>query len=480
MRRRCRPHCLERRPDHNNDINAFSAFIQDDIKVNGNLTVNLGVRWEYDGWPDDTSGQFGNDWINLVEKVNTGSFFINQGPCGATSNPIGTLQGFLVPSNFDVQKFGLTGPCGVSGVTVNGNKTLMPGSPWHNFAPRIGVAWQPLGERFVVRAGYGMFYDRVYGNLLVDNQLNLPPYSGAGVGPFPLSLENTLHNPYESAVGPLEWTPRWVECGSAGMGPVGSGACTQGVTPTEAMSQTFSSSAFGYTSDDEQMADRLPLVQQYNLDLQYEFAHNWVADIGYVGSHSIHLYNWSQDINIAHLSSGAPNGPTQLQDVKLLSSSIPFNDPANAFPIYYNTVSNVDERVSFLGYGPTGFASTNTNGDGAYNSLQLQLRHQFTHGLLMQASYTWSRDITNVNSSEGGSGINPPGNFNNGATNSNNPHEMTQQYGPAAFNRAHRFVVSYVYDLPIRKMEGFAGRAFNGWSVTGITTAQDGEPFHCG
>jgi hypothetical protein len=463
---------------HNNDINAFSAFVQDDIKVNRNLTVNLGVRWEYDGWPDDTSGQFGNDWINLVEKVNSGSFFINQGPCGPPgSNPIGTLQGFVVPSNFDVKKFGLTGPCGVSGVTVNGNKTLLPGSPWHNFAPRIGVAWQPLGERFVVRAGYGMFYDRVYGNLLVDNQLNLPPYSGAGVGPFPLSLENTLHNPYESAVGPLEWTPRWIECGSAGMGPVGPAACSPGVTPTEAMTQAFSSSAFGYTSDDAQMSQRLPLVQQYNLDLQYEFAHGWVADIGYVGSHSMHLYNWSQDINIAHLISGAPNGPTQLQDMKLLSPSLPFNDSANAFPIYYNTVSNVDERVSFLGYGPTGFASTDTNGDGNYNSLQMQLRHQFTHGLLMQASYTWSRDITNVNSSEGGSGINPPGNVNYGASNSNNPLDLAQQYGPAAFNRSQRFVLSYVYDLPIRKMEGLAGRAFNGWSVTGITTAQNGEPF---
>src|ERR1700728_3292188 len=457
---------------HNNVINAFDGFVQDDIKVTRKLTVNLGVRWEYDGWPDDTSGQFGNDWINLADKVNTGSFFINQAECGTSGEPIGTLQGFLVPSNFAVKKFGLTGPCGVSGVTVNGNKTLLPGSPWHNFAPRIGVAWQPLGERFVVRAGCGVFYDRVYGNLLVDNQLNLPPYSGAGVGPFPSSLEGTLHNPYESAVGPLEWTPRWIECGTVGLGPVGSGACTN-----DPLTHSFSSSAFGYTSDAAQMANRLPLIQQYNLDLQYEFAHGWVADIGYVGSHSMHLYNWSQDINIAHLVAGAPNGPTQSQDQKLVSASLPFNDPANLFPVAYNTTGNVDERVSILGYGPTGFASTNTNGDGAYNSLQMQLRHQFTHGLLMQASYTWSRDITNVNSSEGGSGINPPGNVNYGASNSNNPLDLSQQYGPAAFNRAQRFVVSYVYDLPIRKMEGFAGRAFNGWSVTGITTAQDGEPF---
>ncbi len=457
---------------HKNDVNAFDAFVQDDIKLTRKLTVNLGVRWEYDGWPDDTTGQFGNDWLSLASKVNTGSFFINQGACGASGNPLGTLQGFLVPSNFDVKDFGLTGPCGVSGVTVNGNKTLLPGSPWHNFAPRIGVAWQPIGDKFVVRAGYGLFYDRVYGNLLVDNQLNLPPYSGAGVGPYPSSLEGTLHNPYQSAAGPLEWTPRWIECGTAGVTPVGPSQCTN-----DPFTQAFSSSAFGYTSDDEQMADRLPLVQQYNLDLQYEFAHNWVADIGYVGSHSIHLYNWSADINIAHLLAGTANGPTQAQDQKLVSSSLPFNDPANLFPVAYNTTSNVNERVNILGYGPTGFASTNTDGDGLYNSLQLQLRHQFSRGLLMQASYTWSRDVTNVNSSEGGSGINPPGNVNYGSSNSNNPLDLGQQYGPAAFNRAQRFVLSYVYDLPIRKMDGMAGRAFNGWSISGITTAQDGEPF---
>ena len=78
------------------------------------------------------------------------------------------------------------------------------------------------------------------------------------------------------------------------------------------------------------MANRLPLIQEYNLDLQYEFAHGWVADIGYVGSHGMHLYNWSQDINVGHLVPGAPgNKPADAQNGKLVSSSLPFNDPAN-------------------------------------------------------------------------------------------------------------------------------------------------------
>jgi hypothetical protein len=444
---------------HRNRINAFDSYVQDDIKVNRKLTVNLGMRWEYDGFPDDITGQFSNDWASQLAKVNTGSYFLD--------NPAGTLVGFVVPTNFDVKQFGLTAPNGASGVIYNTNKTLVPGSPWHNFAPRLGVAWQPFGDRFVVRAGYGWFYDRVYGNLLVDNQLNLTPYSGAGGGPFPLSQENTLHNPFQAGSSlpqglptPLAWTPRYIQC----VGP----CATNG---------TFVSSGLGYTSDSPDMASRLPLVYEYNLDLQYEFAHGWIADLGYVGSHSIHVYNWSQNINIAQLVAGAPNNPTAIQNAEMINPSLPFNDPANTTPVTVNTIGNVNERVSYLGFSPAGVATTNTNGDGLYNSLQAELRHQFSHGFLMQVAYTWSRDVTNVNSSEGGNGINPPGQVIYGASNSNDPLDLRQQYGPAAFNRPQRVVISYSYDLPWKHTDGFSGKALGGWSISGITTIQDGLPF---
>jgi hypothetical protein len=443
---------------HYNRINAFDAYVQDDIKVTSKLTINAGLRWEYDGFPDDISGQFSNVWASQLAKVNTGSYFL--------SNPTGTLVGFAVPTNFDVKQFGLTAPDGASGVITNTNKTLVPGSPWHDFAPRLGFAWQPLGERFVVRGGYGWFYDRVYGNLLVDNQLNLTPYSGAGSGPFPQSLENTLHNPFEAGSSlpasptPLAWTPRYIRC---------PGTCTT--------NGTFISSGLGYTSDSPQMASRLPVVYEYNLDFQYEFAHGWIADIGYVGSHAIHVYNWSQDINIAQLVAGAPNEPTARQNAELISSSLPFNDPANTTPVTVNTVGNADERVSYLGFAPTGVATTNTNGGSLYNSLQAELRHQFSHGLLVQVAYTWSKDMTNVNSSEGGNGINPPGQVIYGASNSNDPLDLRQQYGLAAFNRPQRVVISYSYDLPWKNTEGFKGKALSGWSISGVTTIQNGLPF---
>ena len=240
------------------------------------------------------------------------------------------------------------------------------------------------------------------------------------------------------------------------------------------------------------MSSRLPLTYEYNLDLQYEFAKGWVADLGYVGSHSIHLYNWSQDINVAKLVSGAPNNPTAAaghQNAEMIASSLPFNDPANPIATQVTTnvgncfacgppqFSNINNRVAYLGFGPGGVATTNTNGDALYNSLQAELRHQFSHGLLIQASYTWSQGITNVNTAEAGSGINPPGEVLYGSTNSNDPLDTRQQYGPSAFNRTQRAVISYVYNLPWKNEQGFTGKALSGWSISGVTTIQNGLPF---
>ncbi|MGH9687249.1 MAG: carboxypeptidase regulatory-like domain-containing protein [Candidatus Acidiferrales bacterium] len=458
---------------HYNRINEFDAYVQDDFKVSSRLTLNLGVRWEYSGFPDDVSGEFSNVWNNQLAKVNTGSAF-------SALNSTGTLAGFIVPSNFAVSTFGLTAPGGASGVLVNSNKTLLPGTPLHNFAPRLGLAWQPFGDKFVVRAGYGWFWDTIYGNLLIDNQLNLPPYSGAASGSSPQSEANTLHDPWYAGAGPLVWTPRYMFEGASFNGA----PCPTSPTLNHPTGVGICSSGFGYTSDAAQMGSRLPLVQEYSLDLQYQLPRNWILDVGYVGSHGTHLYDWSQTINVAHLVAGAPNEPTVnsgLQNEQMVLSSLPYNDSANPDPITANTIgagtTNINERVSYLGFAPGGDASTNTYGDSLYNSLQAQLRHQFAAGLLVQFAYTWSKEFTNINTSAAGSGIQPPGEVIFGAATSNNPLNMAQQYGLASYNRPQRAVISYVYDLPYKNTHGFTGKAFGGWSVSGVTTIQDGLPF---
>jgi hypothetical protein len=460
-------------------VNEFDSFVEDDIKVSRKLTLNLGVRWEYDGFPSDATGLFTNFWGSEAQLNNTGSYFLN--------NPAGTLAGYVVQSNYNPNATicggpcGLTAPDGATGVYVNNNKTLEHGAPVDNFAPRVGLAWQPLGDRFVVRAGYGIFYDRIYGNLLGNNQQAEPPYAGS----TPAVPAQSLDNP--DSPGQLGWVPRTLK-----IVPVaGNGT----VLITDATNGT------GLTNNAESDSEFLgtPLIQEYNLDLQYEFLRGWVADIGYVGTHGTHLYDWARDVNIANLVAGAPNEPTDAQNLAMVRpvSSFPFNDPGNPNPVTTNTVGNfmtsfvgpgglvspnpsignVLGRVPILGLNPTGDSLTSTIGDSLYNSLQAQLRHQFSHGLLFQVSYTWSKLITNINSFEAGTGISAPGNVLSGGATLNDPNNLTQQYGLGAYNRPQRLVVSYSYDLPYRNEHGFMGKAFGGWTLSGVTTAQDGEPF---
>jgi len=477
---------------HYNRIGAYDWFVQDDIKVNRKLTVNAGLRWEYDGWPSDKSGQFTNIWASQLALENTGSFFLGQpstcqldAPTGPFL-PVGTLAGFVVPNNFDPAA-GLTGPCGVSGVKKTGNNTLFSGSPLDNFMPRLGVAWQPFGNKLVVRAGYGWFYDRAGSIYLVDNLLNLPPYGGTINGTSISNLENTLHSPFQSVVGiPLGWTPRYLSgCASGGAVTCGGQFDLNAYNATGALDY----SALGFTANSNTMSQRLPLTQLYNLDFQYDLGHGWVADVGYVGSHSIHILNQGSPTNSAHLIGpassvlcGGVTGDCKTQDLAMLTNPnfpggnpIPFNDPANATPLTVNTTQNQPARVSYLGYTAGALTTTNTLGDAKYNSLQAQLRHNFSNGMLLQASYTWSKNLTDVNAAE--SGELDTGQTDFGTSGSNNPLAFGQQYGPYSAERSQRLIVSYSYDLPWKSTEGFSGKVLGGWTVSGITTVQNGQPF---
>ncbi len=430
--------------------NTFSAYVQDDIKATKRLTVNIGVRWEYNGLPTNTTGYFSTVWPSLLRQVNTGSYFLN--------NPQGTLVGFVVQSNYPPQVFGFTSPSGATGVYVNSNKTLQNSAPWDVFSPRLGLAWQPFGSHLVVRAGYGWFHDRIYGQLLVKGLQGNPPADY----PYPASelAGQTLANPW-----PVSFE------GQACPG-------TGGVCPELGWAPRTLASPLSIPGVQQNMP--VPLVQEYNFDVQYELPHSWVVSVGYVGSHSVHLLDYNRQSNVDYIVEGAPNTPPGLFG-EVPASALPFNDPANPTanwittnlgPPASGTSVNQNERVPYLGLGPGGgYGITADDGDSIYNSFQAVIRHQFSKGLSFQAAYTWSKLMTDVDASTANGNVLSPG-----AASGYIPN-LEQQYGLAAFNRPQRLIMSYSYDLPYRNTKGFEGKALGGWSISGVTTVQDGEAF---
>jgi hypothetical protein len=401
--------CVRSGPDgiiHGYRANNISSFFQDDFKFSSRLTLNMGVRWEYDGNLSDKYGNLTNVWQSQVLSVNTPAQLQGTGPfSGALPTTGGTLAGYVVPSNFQGAV-----PAGV--LKSSRNLPVSSGPPLNNFGPRFGFAWQPtVGGKLVVRGGVGMFYDRIGGNLFVHSVEQGNPYAVtldyAGQAAQPASLQNLF------PATPLIFVPRWADFATGKTSNLNLPFIAQNV--------------------------HTPLVRQYNLGIQWEFVHNWVLDAGYVGSSGINLADYNHNYNTAMLAS-----PT---------------NPVNG--ITTNTLANVNLRVPYLGFAASGFQGTGFDGISNYSSLQATVRRQFSHGVTFQASYTWSRDLTDL--------VGYGANYNDASS-------LSQQYGQAYFNRPQRFVVNYSWDLPFGHPRGLVGKLVDGWNLSGVTVAQDGTP----
>jgi hypothetical protein len=195
------------------------------------------------------------------------------------------------------------------------------------------------------------------------------------------------------------------------------------------------------------MVDNLitPLVYSWNMNVQYQLAPTWMVEVGYVGSRGIHQPNTLHILNGAYLASAA--------------------NPYNGVTV--NTTANARLRVPYLGFSPTGLQGADNSGDYKFNSFQATLRKQLSHGLSFQAAYTFSRAFTTQGYN---TGI-PPG---PGSTNLGDP--RAPQYGLNSQYRPQRLVINYSYEIPSGHMKGPLGVMASGWSLSGVTTIQGGQP----
>ena len=266
----------------------LNAYVQDDWKVNSRLTLNLGVRWEFDGSLSDAEGNSTNIWTSLLSTVANDQVPLSPTACGGAPCAA-SFVGNVVPRN-SIPHYGQP-PAGA--IVANGNETISSHPPYSNFAPRFGFAWQPLsGNKLVVRGGVGIFYDRVGLNSFVHGLEQGNPYSATVDYGFPNSASLQSLFPQAQTVPIPGYQARYYDADC-----VATGSCafpTGGLFPNSPGSSFLSAPMLDQTI-------HTPLVQEYNLGIQYEFSHNWVLDLGYVGSTGINLVDYNHNFNTAQL-----------------------------------------------------------------------------------------------------------------------------------------------------------------------------------
>lgn len=331
----------------------------------------------------------------------------------------GTLAGNTVAANYnpaliDPYTGKAFGPAPAS-VVVRSSKSFYDNStPRDRFAPRMGLAWQPFGSSG--RLVVGGAYGWFFQN---------PPFSGNAStaplftsAPFAQGFTNAdSSNNLATLAAPFP-------------------AATLGYVP-----RTLTSQLSDRVAGPEY---KIPRLQQWNLTAKIRLLHNLSLDAGYVGSHGDRLL----------LSRG-------LNQPLLASAAQPVNcgyDGVASDCILTNTSANAAQRTPVLGETQTALVTSEFSGASWYHSLQGTLRRQVSKKLTFQVAYTFSKAENNLSVL-------------------NDQNDLALSKARAAFDRTHRLIANFDYQLPLPAGERPWQRALTqGWSLTGIVLLQSGLP----
>jgi len=441
--------------NHHYKQNDYAVFVQDDWKVTKDLTLNLGLRTEIMGAWIDGECHIGNVQSSL------------------------TLEGqnpFVYP--------GCVNYLGVSGFTGDAKASTFNNNYATGLGPRIGLAYDVFGKhKTTVRAGYGIYYVREDVGAVDQLSFQTPFLPIVFAGSAPLGLTNFFapcaasnpapYSPYCDPVTGLNppgggnpnalpaagvLSNAFLPCLSVLQGFVSNkyGSPTMDSTQTPVYANQAGCNGIGSVGDfalEVPRSFKVPSTQQWNLTIQRDLGKQWVLEVGYVGTHAVHLRQTSDAIQSLNATT---TNPVKVTDVNGVS-----------YEITANTLSNAVARTPTPGLnGYAGYQIFANNAYSHYHALQATVSRRWAAGYI-QAAYTYSKstDATSTGNTA----------FNTAYGDQSN---INASRGLSDFDRPHRLTISYVYDLPFyRNGEGWKKAVLGGWGVSGVTIFQSGTPF---
>ena len=381
----------------------FAGFGQDSYKLASNVTFTYGVRYEFFGVPVEVN--------HLLSTLQTSP----SGPGPFTFTRVGSAAG----------------------------EVPLYHSNYNGVEPRVAAAWDPFKNgKSSVRAGYGIYHDRVFGQLI--SQLRADP---------PYQMLQTL--PCE---GFFASPPQLQACALSALTPSPTFQPTSTVASCQ-LGQPFCSPILAYLIDPNL---KTPYTQTWNLGIQREIRPTLLFEMNYVGSKGTHLLR---------LVDGNPPQPSlvaQLVALGVPQQLLQFSTlwiGANEGLLPFNATNN---NAFYPAELYTSIASS------TYNALQMNITKRMSHGVAVQAAYTYSHAIDNASDP-----LVPA------ITNQSFPRNslnLGPERGNSDFDVRQRLVLNYTWQLPVgdgaqRWNEGTVGWLLANWGVSGITTFSSGLPY---
>lgn len=337
----------------------------------------------------------------------------------------------------------------VFGTTCQPNcNTRWADTYFKDIAPRIGFAFSPqkFNNTFVLRGGFVT----LYAPLLYSD------FGGSTIAGYSVATQQ-FSNGFDPAFSV-----------DGGVAPVNAGTDLDpayfdngNANAPEAVGGSYIGAGQG----------RPGQVNQWNLQVQQELAKDLILTIGYLGSSGSHLHSGVQNIN------NMPIGNFSRGD-SLLNYDLASNGVASPYAGFNGNVQQALRPFPQYSYIATD-CCLQDSGHNTYEAMIVSLERRFRNGFNLQASYTWSKDLTNADSALPGT--------NGGVTQEQNPFDSKSQKALSIQDIPQTFVVSYLYELPFGKGKPFlnfnnavARSLISGFEIGGVQRYQSGEPISFG